>query len=513
MGSFSRRIRLVPGRHVTDRQMRLYMKFRRTEPVSLAAAKAGFSAATAYRIEQAPRPPSQKAAPQGRRRPDPLAAVWESEIVPLLRAAPGLRPIAVFEEVLRRHPELGAGVRRTLERRIRAWRALHGPEQEVVFRQVHEPGRLGLSDFTDMGNLGVSIAGEALDHRLHHFRLAYSGFEHAHVVLGGESYVALAEGLQNALWALGGAPREHRSDSLSAAFRNLDRDAAEDLTRRYDALCARYGMEPSRNNPGLPHENGAIEGAHGPLKAAIADALLLRGSRDFADLATYRRFVDEVVGRRNARVAPRVEIERAALRDLPPRRTADYEEAIVTVTSSSGFVLRKVFYSVPSRLIGHRLRVRLYDDRLEVYLGGSHQITLTRGRRRPDGRHGHVVDYRHVIHSLRRKPMALLGPVYRDKLFPRPAYARASEAMLAHLPARLACRTTVELLALAHERACEAELASVLDALLDDGRLPDMAALRARSAPDAAAMPGVIVSHPTLGAYEEIAAMRRGDAA
>jgi hypothetical protein len=364
-----------------------------------------------------------------------------------------------------------------------------------------------------MGDLAVAVAGEPLDHRLYHFRLAYSGFEHAHVVLGGESCVALAEGLQNALWALGGAPREHRSDSLSAAFRNLDRDAAEDLTRRYDALCAHYGMEPSRNNPGLVHENGAIESAHGHLKGTIADALLLRGSRDFADLAAYRRFVDEVVGRRNARSAPRIEIERAALQELPRRRTADYEEAIVTVTSSGGFVLRKVFYSVPSRLIGHRLRVRLFDDRLDVYLGGSHQMTLPRGRSRPDGRHGHVVDYRHVIHSLRRKPMALLGLVYRDRLFPRPAYARAFEALRAGLPARMACRVTVEILALAHERACEAELAGVLDALLDAGRLPDMAALRARFAPDAAALPAITVTQPPLEAYEEIATVRRGDAA
>jgi transposase InsO family protein len=493
--------------------MRLYMKFRRTDPVPLAAAKAGFSTATAYRIEQDPRPPSQKPAPRGRRRPDPLAAVWESEILPLLQAAPGLRPIALFEEILRRHPDLGLGIRRTLERRIRSWRALHGPEQEVVFRQVHEPGRLGLSDFTDMGELAVSVAGEALVHRLYHFRLAYSGFEHAHVVLGGESYVALAEGLQNALWALGGAPREHRSDSLSAAFRNLDRDATEDLTRRYDALCAHYGMAPSRNNPGLAHENGAIESAHGHLKKAIDDALLLRGSRDFADLAAWRRFVDEVVGRRNARAAPRIGIERAALQDLPRRRTADHEDAIVTVTSSGGFVLRKVFYSVPSRLIGHRLRVRLFDDRLEVTLGGSLQMTLLRGRPRPDGRHGHVVDYRHLIHSLRRKPMALTGLVYRDRIFPRPAYARAFEAMLAGLPGRLACRTMVDLLALAHDRACEAELAGVLDALLDAGRLPDIAELRARFVPDAAAMPGVTVAQPPLGAYEELATVHRGDAA
>jgi len=506
-------IRPLPGRHVTDRQMRLYMKFRRTDPVPLAAAKAGFSTATAYRIEQDPHLPSQRGGPRGRRRPDPLATVWENEIVPLLQAAPGLRPIAVFDEILRRHPDLGVGVRRTLERRIRAWRALHGPEQEVIFRQVHEPGRLGLSDFTDMGDLAVLVAGEPLDHRLYHFRLAYSGFEHAHVVLGGESYVALAEGLQNALWALGGAPREHRSDSLSAAFRNLDHNAREDLTRRYDALCTHYGMEPSRNNKGVPHENGAIESAHGHLKQAIEDALLLRGTRNFVDLGAYRRFIDEVVGRRNARSAPRIEIERSTLQDLPRQRTADHEDAIVTVTSSGGFVLRKVFYSVPSRLIGHRLRVRLFDDRLEVYLGGSHQMTLPRGRSRPDGRHGHVVDYRHVIHSLRRKPMALMGLVYRDRLFPRPAYARAFEALLAALPARLACRTAVEILALAHDRACEAELAGVLDECLDAGHLPDVAELRARFAPDAAAMPGVTISQPSLRAYEEIATVRRGDAA
>jgi hypothetical protein len=195
--------------------------------------------------------------------------------------------------------------------------------------------------------------------RLYHFRLAFSGFEHAHVVLRGESFVALAEGLQNALWALGGVPEQHRSDSLSAAFCNLDRVAQEDLTRRYEELCAHYGMMPSRNNRGVAHENGSIESSHGHLKKALGDELLLRGSRDFADLAAYRRFVDEVVGRRNARNRKRIAIERAALKQLPERRTTDYEEARVLVSSSGGFILRRVFYSVPSRLIGHRLSVRL----------------------------------------------------------------------------------------------------------------------------------------------------------
>jgi transposase InsO family protein len=488
------------------------MHLRKTHPLSVAAAKAGFSVSTAYRLGKDPRLPSQKKTPRGRRRPDPLVEVWENEVVPMLKAGPSLRPIAVFEELRCRHPDMSPGMRRTLERRIRAWRAVHGPEQEVIFRQEHPPGRMGLSDFTDMGDLGVTIAGAPLDHRLYHFRLPFSGFEFAHVVLGGESFVALAEGLQKALWALGGVPERHRSDSLSAAFRNLDSDAQEDMTRRYEALCAHYGMTPTRNNPGVSHENGSIESAHGHLKRALEDALLLRGSRDFDDLSAWRRFVDEVVGRRNARNAKRIDLERAALKDLPARKTADYEEILVNVTSSSAFTLRKVFYTVPSRLIGHKLLVRLYDDRLECFLAATHILTLERGRPQANGKHGHVVDYRHLIHSLRRKPMALLNLVYRDQLFPRRAYRRAFEALLAQVGEKQACRTMVGLLALAHERACEAELALAIEAELDAGRLPDLDALTERFRPQTAVAPAVVVTLPSLALYDEIAS-RGGEAA
>ena len=481
------------------------MKSRQTSSPAVASSKAGFSRATAYRIEADPRLPSHKQVPRGRRRPDPLAEVWDAEVVPMLKGAPGIRAVAVFGEIVRRHPELGEGVRRTLERRIRKWRALNGPEQDVIFRQEHPPGRMGLSDFTDMGALGVTIAGEPLAHRLYHFRLAFSGFEHAHVVLGGESFVALAEGLQNALWALGGVPEQHRSDSLSAAFRNLDRDAQADQTKRYDELCAHYRMTPTRNNPGIAHENGSIESPHGHLKNVIKDELLLRGSRDFTDLAAYRRFIDEVVGRRNARNRKPIEIERGVLKELPERRTSDYEEERVVVTSSGGFILRKVFYTVPSRLIGHWLAVRLYDDRLVCFLGSSEVATLRRGRSPDHSKHAHVVDYRHVIHALRRKPMALLNLVYRDQLFPRAAYARAFAALLAGESEKRACRTMVGLLALAHDRACEAELADCVAADLDAGRLPDLASLRDRFLPDAASIPQVVVEMASLSLYDELA--------
>ena len=483
------------------------MTYRQSKDAATAAAKSGFSRSTGYRIEDDPRLPSQKKALRGRRRPDPLSEVWDSEIVPILKSAPGIRAIAVLEEIRRRHPEIAAGVRRTLERRMRTWRALAGPEQDVIFRQQHEPGRLGLSDFTDTSVLGITVGGMALEHRLYHFRLAFSGFEHAHVVLGGESFVALSEGLQNALWGLGGTPREHRTDSLSAAFCNLERDAQEDLTLRYQELMGHYGMTPARNNLGVAHENGSIESSHGHLKKALEDALLLRGNRDFDDLDAYRRFVDEIVGRRNANNRKRIELERPMLAALPKRRTIDYEEKIVIVTSSGGFILRRVFYTAPSRLIGHHLRVHLYDDRLECFLGATPMMTLRRGWPVSDRKGGHVIDYRHVIHALRKKPMALNNLVYRDQLFPRPAYARAFEALQQSVGDKRACKLTVELLALAHDRGCEAELAELIDAELDAGRLPDLALWRERFGPSPASVPMIEVEFVPLSTYDELAAV------
>jgi len=165
-----------------------------------------------------------------------------------------------------------------------------------------------------------------------------------------------------------------------------------------------------------------------------------------------------------------------------------------------------VFYSVPSRLVGHQLTVRVHDDRLELFLGATPLMALARGRVRPGGRNGHVVDYRHVIHALRRKPMALRNLVYRDELFPRTAYRRVFDALLEAQGERAACRDTVALLALAHERNCEAALAERLDACLDEGALPDHGALAASFAPAAASLPAVNVELGSLGDYDVLLA-------
>ena len=223
-------------------------------------------------------------------------------------------------------------------------------------------------------------------------------------------------------------------------------------------------------------------------------------------VAEYRGFIDALVGRRNARNRRRIDAERAVLRPLPNQRAEDGEEAMVTVTSSGGFMLRRVFYTVPSRLIGHRLRVRLHDDRLEVFLGGTHLMTLTRGRGYGGSRRPHVVDYRHVIHALRAKPGALPGLVYRDQLFPRDAYRRLYDRAMEALPERAACKLVVGALAIAHERGCEADLAALIDASLDAGAIPDLAEIRACFVPDLEALPQVTITLTPLSAYDALTA-------
>ena len=491
----------MPGRRINRTQVAKYMDHRKELEQEAAAAKVGISVRSARRIERAGGLPSQQDERQWRTRADPLSRWWESEIAPMVVAAPALNAVTILEELQRRYPaEVSPALLRTLQRRLRQWRAQHGGEREVYFAQEHAPGRLGLSDFTDGGELEVMIAGEPLAHRLYQFVLAYSGWRHVEVVLGGESLEALRSGLQNALWHLGGVPEEHRTDSLSAAFRNLTIDAARDLTQRYEALCAHYGMHASRNNPGASHENGAIESRQGTLKNRLEQALLLRGSRSFADLDQYRQFVSEVALRLNARMRKAVAIERAALRSLPQRRTADYEEVPARMSKFGTFNVRGVLYTAPSRLIGHPLSVRLYLERVEVYVGGVKMLTLPRAR--PGQRR--VIDYRHLLPALKRKPAAFARWRLRDAMFPRTEYRLTWERLAEQLPERQACRIMVGLLELAIRGACEAALAQRLGQLLDAGLLPELALLEAEFAPREASSPEVSVALPALTSFDTL---------
>lgn len=418
--------------------------------------------------------------------------------------------VTIFETL---QDEFGAdevpdSVRRTLERRVADWQALHGPDKEVFFPQRHDPGVLCLSDFTVADSLEVTIRGEAFPHRLYHFRLACSGWEDAKVILGGESFAAIAEGLQDALWRLGGVTAEHRSDSLSAAFKNLDRDAQADFTRGYEALCAHYGMRASRNNPGEAHENGSIESPNGHLKRRIAQALLKRGSLDFAQLDDYRLFVSGICAKHNARRRHLVAAERLHLGELPRHRTTDFTVRTAAVTRNSTISVDKVLYSVPPRLIGRKLEVHLFDDRLECFLGPTAALTLPRVRAIGTQR-AHRIDYRHVIATLKRKPQALRGLIYRDALFPHSAYARAWQVLDASLAPKDACRTMVGLLDLAANNACETALAVRLDDILDARGLPDLAELRDAFAVKTPIITAdIVIPPPDIASYDVLLAVQ-----
>ena len=344
----------MPGKHISDEQRRDFMDhLANGDSVEAAASKSGLSRASGYNIVKEVKSGGKK--PRARTRPDPLEGIFDSQVAPILKAVPNIRTVALWREITRLNPQLDSSVKRTFERRVRQWRAEHGVDKEIIFRQGKEAGRMGISDFTKAASLGVTIDREALEHRLYHFRLPWSGFTYVCVVTGGESWSAFSEGLQNALGQLGGVPRECRTDSLSAAFRNLHKSEIEDVTRSYRGLCSHYGMSATRNNKGVAHENGAIESAHGHLKSEIKDALELRGSRDFGDMDSYRDFIAEAVGKINARHSARIDTERLVLRPLPKRRVADYSRSSVRVTSLSGFTLKGVFIQFP-----HVLSVTLW---------------------------------------------------------------------------------------------------------------------------------------------------------
>lgn len=486
------------------------MTHRKDKSQELAAAKAGISQRSARRIDKAVRLPSQNPRRYWRSRADPFVDVWDAEIVPLLKGAPKLMAITLLRKLQGDHPDrFPDGMLRTLQRHVRQWRALEGPSKEVFFPQEHTPGHRGLSDFTAMAELCITIAGAAFVHILYHFVLAFSRWEHVEVVEGGESFEALSRGMQNALWQAGGAPREHRTDSLSAAFKNLTEE--QDFTVRYTALLDHYEMAGTRNNRGVSNENGSVESSHRYLKEALEQALLLRGHRDFDDRAGYEVFVREVVMRRNRRNAAAFRIEREQLQDLPVRRTTDFVEEEARVTRCGTFTVRAILYSAPSRLIGHRLKVRLYSDRLDCYLSGALVLTLARGARSPTGGRARVIDYRHFIDELKRKPQAFKGLVFRDALFPREAYRRTWEELDLKLTQRQACQTIVALLEMAARDGVEGVLAQRLETLLAIGELPDVKRLREEFAPRKPELPTVTVEIPPASRYDALLPSKQDD--
>jgi len=441
-----------------------------------AAARAGMSERTARKYEQAYTQagalPSQLKRPRTHRtRPDPFADDWPW-IVEYLERDSALQAKTLFALLCARRPgQYQAGQLRTLQRHIQQWRALSGPDQEVYFEQVHTPGGLAQSDFTHLNALGVTLGGVPFPHLVYHLVLTYSNAEAVSVCFA-ESFEALAEGLERCLWQLGGVPTQHRTDQLSAAVRQLDAAGRHDFTERYLALMAHYGMQPSTNTAGEAHQNGDVEQAHHRFKVALDQALRVRGSRDFADRASYERFLQELVRQRNLTRVARFALEQQALRPLPAAPLAPCRELRVPVSRFSTIHLLNNTYSVPSRLIGATLTVRLRAETVEAYIGTTLVCTMPR----LSGRQQHHIQYHHVIWSLVRKPGAFAAYRYRDDLFPTLAFRRAYDVLCERRPER-ADREYVRVLHLAATTS-EAEVEAALGLLRDSGTVPTFDAVR-----------------------------------
>ncbi len=487
-------------------------EFSKHGQIEAAGLKAGMGRKTASRYVKAGKLPSELREPRTwRTRTDPFEDIWD-DIAARLAEAPELEAKILFEDLLERHPEqFDPGQLRTFQRHVKQWRAQEGPDKEVFFPQVHRPGEAAQTDFTWAKELEITICREAFPHMLCHFVLPYSNWQSA-TVCHSESMVALKRGIQDAVFQLGRVPEYHQTDHSTAATHQLsqaDRDSAAEhaegpkqsrgFNADYLALMEHLGMKPRTTAVGAKEQNGDVEALNGALKRRLLQHLLLRGTRDFESVQEYEGWLQSVIEKANAQRAKRVAEDLAAMSALRVERLVEFREVDVRVTAWSTIRVKRNTYSVASRLIGERVRVRLYDDHIEVRHGGILQLSCER----LIGNGGHRINYRHIVASLVRKPGAFERYRYREALFPSLVFRRSYDALCDGLPSRRANGEYLRSLKLAAE-TMESDVEAALEELLDGGELPLADLVKQRVAPEEPEVPQMEVLHVDLAEYDKI---------
>lgn len=414
---------------VNDNQVRrLWKMLNKGKSLEKSALMSGMDVKTARKYRESGKLPSEIVSERHwHTRQDPFESVWP-EVLELLDNNPGLEGKTIFEWLQRRYPrDFQDGQLRTLQRKIKHWRATEGPSKEVMFPQKHHPGKLCQSDFTHMDSLGITIKNVPFNHMFFHFVLTYSNWETGTICYS-ESFESLSEGLQQALWELGGIPTKHQTDRLSAAVNNPSK--RQQFTERYQSLLNHYGLKGTMIQPGKPNENGDVEQSHYRFKKAIDQALMLRGSRDFANLKEYKVFIRTVLTQRNKGRFDRFKEELQHLKPLPSRKIDTVKRFTTKVGPSSTIRVNNNVYSVHSRLIGETVTVVLYSDRVDLLYGGRIVDVLPRLK----GSQKYRIDYRHVIDSLVRKPGAFKNYQYRQDMFPNTHFRMAYDLLEKDMP-------------------------------------------------------------------------------
>jgi hypothetical protein len=470
-----------------------------------AAAKANLSSRkTVRKYEQLGKLPSELKKPREyRTRADPFAENW-TEAEEMLKDAPELEAKTLFEWLCERHPgQYQEGQLRTFQRRVSSWRALH-EDKLLSLEQVRQPGEAMQTDGTWMTKLGVTIQGEPFPHLLIHSVLPYSNWEWGRVVQT-ESLLAIRIGVQSALVQLGYVPEIHQTDNTTAATHKLgpgakDKDwVARGFNQEYLQLMAHFGMKAQTIHRGSPNENGDIEAANGAFKRAVKQHLLLRGSPDFASVEAYEAFLWQIMEKRNALRSERLAEELAVMRPLTAKPWPEMRELRPRVTRSGIIRVQNNGYSVPSGLMGKRVRVRVYEWKIEVWYANQCVETFPR----LTGMHKYHINYRHVIDTLLRKPGGFRQYRYREDLFPRAVFRRAWESLQEHLSPRRADMAYLRILKLA-AKGLETDVTAVLEELLSTPQRWDDRTVAERVQPLQPCIPGLAVNTVNLQDYDRL---------
>jgi transposase len=478
----------------TPQQKQILMRYAKTHGQEVAAAKGGMSLRTARQyLKRGGLMMIEETTKNSSKRTDVFDAVWP-ELERLLTVDPGLQVKMLMQMLMDRDETFHWGLLRTLQRRVRDWRALKGADQDVKFRQVHIPGAQSQSDWTHCEELDVTIGGASFPHMLFHFMLPYSRWETAYISYS-ESYDNLVSGYTRAITELGAVPKEHRTDNLTAAV--TSHGSRHVFTERWQNVMDHYGAKPTRNNPGESHENGSVEKSHHLLKSELNQLLKLRQSKEFSSVAEYEKFLRKALDRRNRGRKVRLAEEMAVMKEPPQRAWNEAIEERVVVNAFSLITVSKALYTVPSRLIGHELRALVYAETVRLFLGNT--LVLEMPRQQPGGKR---INYRHLVSHLMRKPGAFANYVFRDDLFPSLVFRQAYDRLVERKPER----AEKEYLAILHYAAMgsEQDIETALELLLASGATPCLEAVKELAHVHVGALPDIQIPVPELFSYDQL---------
>jgi hypothetical protein len=478
--------------------------------IGLASMRAGMDRKTGRKYVAAGQLPSEMVKERDwRTREDPFAEHWP-EVEARLAEAPALEAKTLFELLAEKYPDrYEPGQLRTLQRRIRIWRAAQGPEKDVVLAQQHRPGEAAQTDFTWASELAITIAGQLFVHMLCVFTLPYSNWRWATVCMS-ESIAALRKGVQRALFQLGRVPTYHQTDNSTAATHRIPdgksviaEDGKRPFNEDYLAMMRHFGLTPRTTEVGEKEQNGDAEASNRVIKRTLEQALLLRGSRDFESVDAWQWFIDEVARKGNRARGRRVAEDLAAMRELDVDKLPEFVEDDVLVSEWSTVRVKYCSYSVPSRLIGEWVKVRIFEDRIVVRYAGKDELDCERLR----GRNLRRIDYRHVIWSLVRKPGGFARYIYREEMFPSVVFRRAYDAI--QTPHH-GVKGDLEYLRILHHAATsmEADVEAALSMLLTEGKPVTVNAVKALMTTSSARIevPELVPQPVDLSAYDALIA-------